>query len=180
MALAAAFMTYAGIAYDAGSRNLIFELVAVIPFILFVIAVPGMIASQNKKLATVFVVIGALYFCGFYLYGSFSMCPVTRSDMDAFKWMDTVLNKQAVIENNYGDAGIWIPAVDGMTITNPHIIPAYRKELYGNLMQLEPAYIYIGSKAVYPVDIKAQDLEDHYRKYRRVYSNGEAQVWKIL
>ena len=82
--------------------------------------------------------------------------------------------------NNYGDAGIWIPAAVGMTITNPYIDPAYKKELDANILKLKPDYIYIGSKAVYPVEIRSQDLEKKPGRYRRVYSNGAAQVWKIL
>jgi hypothetical protein len=139
-----------------------------------------MMTGQKKKLLIALSMIGFSFYCIFYLYNSASMCSVTRSDMDAFRWMNTVLNKRAVIVNNYGDAGIWIPAVVGMTITDPHKDPVYKEELEANLLKLKPDYIYIGSKAVYPVEIRSQDLEKHPWRYRRVYSNGTAQVWKIL
>ena len=100
--------------------------------------------------------------------------------MDAFRWMNTVLNKQAVVMNNSGDAGIWIPAIVGMAITDPYNGSVIHEGPAKDISKLKPDYIYIGSKAVYPVDIKVQDLERYYWKYRRVYSNGEAQVWKVL
>ena len=63
----------------------------------------------------------------------------------------------------------------GMAITNP-----YMEEVNAGASKLKPAYIYIGSKAVGPIDIKPLDLDYSHRKYRRIYSNGSAQVWKIL
>ena len=191
-ALAAALITGPNIFYVGGAtfwrsidaRSVILELTAGIPFVVMLIFVlisaKKIFEPRNKPFLIALMVIAFIYYCGFYLYNSVSMCPVTRSDMDAFRWMNTILNKQAVVMNNNGDAGIWIPAAVGMTITTPHIDPAYKKELDANLLKLKPDYIYIGSKAVYPVEIKSQDLEKHPRRYRRVYSNGDAQIWKIL
>jgi hypothetical protein len=192
MALAAALITYSNVLHIGGAalwssidaKSVMFDLIAGIPFIASLVFVATsaekIFAPRNKYLLIVLITIGSIYYGGFYLFNSASMCSVTRSDMDAFRWMSAVLNKRAVVVNNYGDAGIWIPSVVGMTITNPYIDLAYKEELDANLLKLKPDYIYIGSKAVYPVEIKSQDLEKNPGRYRRVYSNGAAQVWKIL
>ncbi len=178
MMFAAALLTCpAGFPVSGIRLAVLYDLVAAVPFLVFLLifyvpALSKIFEAQKKRLLIALAMIGFIYYCAFYLFNSVSQCPVTRSDMDAFRWMGAVLNKQAVIENNYGDAGIWIPAIIGMAITNPQPeVP---------LAKLKPSYIYVGSKAVFPVDIKHEDLEKHPRKYRRVFSNGKAQVWKIL
>ena len=186
LAILAALMTYPVVSILSGAifwssldvKTLLLELIAAVPFIIFVFAAlmtGKIIEGWNRKLVFGLIAIGIVYYSGFYLYNSISMCPVTRSDMEAFDWMDSILNKSMIVENNYGDAGLWIPAMTGMTITSP-----YEQVANADLPKLKPAYIYIGSKAVGPIDIKVLDLEYSHRKYRRIYSNGEAQVWKIL
>jgi hypothetical protein len=143
-------------------------------------ALSQMIAAKKKNLIAAFAMAGFFFYCAFYLYNSISMCPVTQADMDAFKWIDTTINKRAVIGNNYGDAGLWIPAMIGRTITNPHSEPVHREELRAGLDKLRADYIYIGSKAVYGVDYKKEDLLRKPWRYRLIYVNDGAQVWKIL
>jgi len=47
-------------------------------------------------------------------------------------------------------------------------------------LKLRADYVYIGSKIVSSVEVTAEELSAKPWKYRRVYSKGGAQVWKIL
>jgi len=153
----------------------------IIPLAVFACPAIEKIATMQKKhLLAIFTAIGLIFYCAFYLFNSISMCSVTQADLDAFRWMDTTISKKAVIINNYGDAGLWIPAIIGRTITNPHSEPIHFEELKAGLSKLKADYVYIGSKAVYGIDYKKEDLEKKPWKYRIVYNKDGAQLWKIL
>lgn len=170
MAFIAAFVTQPFLLFNTA--------ILIIP-VAFVIAI--LIKKFMKKMARfspVLVVIGILFYSTFYLYDSVLMCPVIQADIDAFKWVDRTISEKAVFINNYGDAGLWIPAITGRSITNPYgqLFPAYKPKVG----KLKPNYIYIGAKVVYGIEFKREYLESHPWKYKRVYSKGGAQVWKIL
>jgi hypothetical protein len=174
------------------ARSVMYDLIAGIPFLIIsAFGLPvlfkkngksaaRMIATKKKHFLIIFLTIGLIYYCVFYLHNSISMCSVTQADLNAFKWMDDTLNNKAVIGNNFGDAGLWIPAITGRAITNPYSEPVNLEELKAGLAKLKAGYIYIGSKAVNGVDYKKENLEKKPWKYRIVYNKDGAQVWKIL
>jgi len=144
-------------------------------------SVAKIITIQKKNLLVAFSVIGLVFYCTFYIHSSISMCAVTGADLDVFKWMDSEIGKRAVIGNNYGDAGLWIPAIIGRTIMNPRSEPVHFEELRSRLRRYSADYIYIGSKAVYgDIQFKKEDLQKDPLKYRLIYINDGAQAWKIL
>jgi len=144
-------------------------------------AISKIITIQKKALLMVFSIIGLSFYCAFYLYNSISMSPVTSTDMDAFKWIDREIGKKAVFGNNYGDAGLWIPAIIGRTIMDPHSEPVHHEELKARLRRYSADYIYIGSKTVYgDIQYKKDDLQKDPLKYKLIYINDGAQVWKVL
>jgi len=157
-------------------------LTLIIPLAVFAApAISKIITIQKKNLLIVFSIIGLSFYCAFYLYNSISMSPVTSADMDAFKWIDREIGKKAVFGNNYGDAGLWIPAIIGRTIMDPHSEPVNYEELKARLRRYSADYIYIGSKAVYGnIQYKKEDLQKYPLKYKLIYINDGAQVWKIL
>lgn len=129
--------------------------------------------AKVKRFSPVIVITGLSFYCFFYLYYSVSMCPVSKADIEAFKWIDRTISKQAIFMNNRGDAGLWIPAITGRMVT----------DFQGGSVKIVKAkadYIYIGSKAVSDIECKKEDLEKQPWKYKRVYSKDGAQVWKIL
>jgi hypothetical protein len=153
----------------------------VIPLAVFISpALSDILSAGKKPLLFGSIILGLVFYSAFYLYNSFSMCSVTRADMDAFRWMDNMVSKTAVIQNNYGDAGLWIPAIIGRTITHPHSEPVNSEELAAGLSKLKAGYVYIGSKAVYDISYRKEDLEKDPSRYRLIYNDDGAQVWKIL
>jgi hypothetical protein len=157
-------------------------LALIIPLAIFAApSISKIISLQKKTLLISFVITGLFFYCAFYLYNSIAMCSVTRADLDAFKWMDNTISKSAVIMNNYGDAGLWIPAIIGRTIMNPHSEPVNYEELSARLRRYSADYIYIGSKAVYGnIRYKKEELQKYPLKYKLLYINDGAQIWKIL
>jgi hypothetical protein len=156
-------------------------LLMIIPLSFFVAPLVKANAFRSGVLSIALTAIGISFYSGFYLYNSVSMCSVTQADISAFKWIDNTISKNSVFANNYGDAGLWIPAIIGRRITNPHSFQV----LTGQSTEEKPSdlkadYIYIGSKAVYSTDYKKEDLEKKPWKYRLVYLNDGAEVWKIL
>ncbi len=71
---------------------------------------------------------------------------VTESDLKAFSWLKENTSETTVIQNNYGDSGIWIPSVIFRPITSPHINIFYLNKVK---WFSEPEYIFIGKKCVY-------------------------------
>jgi len=157
-------------------------LALIIPLAVFAApAISKIITIQKKVLLIIFSIIGLSFYCAFYLYNSISMSPVTSTDMDAFKWIDREIGKKAVIGNNYGDAGLWIPAIIGRTIMDPHSEPVHYEELKARLMRYSADYIYIGSKAVYgDIQYKKEELQKDPLKFKLIYINDGAQMWKVL
>ena len=173
LALAAAMITQGtNVPRIPGAGSVLYDLAAVALIISAVFASP---AAAKKKLLAISTAIGLIFYCIFYLYNSISMCPVTQADLDAFRWIDQTMGRKAVFINNHGDAGPWIPAITGRAITDPG------GKLKAAAINRRADYVYIGSKAVSKdIEFKSSDLEKKPWKYKLVYINDGAQVWKIL
>lgn len=107
---------------------------------------------------------------------------VTRDDLAAMRWMETNLPADALVANNYGDAGLWIPALAFRAITLPHhLLLQYRDELEAFLRQRSPGYLFTGEKLVYP---PAQYRQDEVRarpeRYRLLHSEGSARLYQVV
>ncbi|NTV24075.1 MAG: hypothetical protein HGA85_06940, partial [Nanoarchaeota archaeon] len=84
---------------------------------------------------------------------------VTSSDMAVFNYIDKNMPEEAVIENNYGDAGIYIPGILLRKVTVPHINLIY--------LDKQPSqksdYIFIGSNCVYSCRLSAEEIGKNHR-----------------
>lgn len=110
-----------------------------------------------------------------YAGGILSQSAVTKADLKAFDWLEKHTSRADVIQNNYGDAGLWIPSIIFRPITNAHINVIYldkTKPLEG------PGYVYIGKKCVYGCPLKNADFKDNNR-YKLVYSRDGVYIYKI-
>ena len=91
-------------------------------------------------------------------------------------WLEKHTNKTDVIQNNYGDAGLWIPSIIFRPITEAHINLIYMDKIkpLG-----EPKYIYIGKKRVYHCPLKNSAFKND-DKYESVYSNQGVYIYRII
>jgi len=105
---------------------------------------------------------------------------VTVSDLQAFEWIEKNTPTTAVIKNNYGDAGIWIPAIAKRMITYNDTSPHYMGRLYEKQKELKPDYIFIGNKIVYPKTIffKAEEI-DKDPNFELVFRSDNSRLYKI-
>jgi len=117
-----------------------------------------------------------------YLDSSRLYSSVTQNDINAFNWIKTNTPKDSVFGNNYGDAGIWIPAIAERKV----VVNDSGMENLDELVQLQvnkilnTSYLYIGDKSVYKEAIEFTESKANADpKYIRVYSSGGAVVYKI-
>jgi len=109
-----------------------------------------------------------------YFYAIEQHSSVTASDMKAFEWLKDHTSETDVIKNNYGDAGLWIPAIISRPITSPHVNVVYLDKI----KQLgEPKYIYIGKKRIYSCNLKDSAFRDNV-EYEQVYSQDGVYIYK--
>lgn len=111
-----------------------------------------------------------------YTRGILNSSSVTGLDLKAFDWLKKHTNATDVIQNNYGDGGLWIPSIISRPITNAHINVIYldKTKSLG-----EAKYVYIGKKCVYGCEARGSDFEKDNR-YELVYSNKGVYIYKIV
>lgn len=111
-----------------------------------------LLQSESIRRAA-FVCLVSFFVLGCYRYNSTNylhLCndgPVSKDDMAAFEWMAENTSPSALIESNYGDAGLWIPAIAHRRVTNPHINVAYLDKIERENMK--PDFVFVGSRCVY-------------------------------
>ncbi len=126
------------------------------------------------------VLAAALVFGVYQNEGAYTMriageSTVTRSDMACMRWMDVNLPPDAVIENNYVDAGTWIPAIIGRKVTNPHVNIAV---LFKNTNPERGRFVFVGAKPVYGEPaLKARELAEQPDRYQPIYASGASVVF---
>lgn len=111
-----------------------------------------------------------------YVNGIAIQSSVTSADMKAFEWLKENTNETTVMDNNYGDGGLWIPSIILRPITNAHVNVIYldKKTSMGN-----PQYVYIGKKCVYNCPKKASDYMNN-TDYKEVYSKEGVEIFKRM
>jgi hypothetical protein len=53
---------------------------------------------------------------------------VGRDDLQAMRWIEAHTRPLDVVCNDYGTAGLWVPALAGRSISAPHLPPFYFDE----------------------------------------------------
>ncbi len=103
--------------------------------------------------------------------------PLTKEDVKAFMWLDEHAKENDIIRNNYGDAGLWIPAVIFRGVTHPHVNVVYLDKMKS---LGSPKYVYIGSKCVYPESCQLNnDLYKDNEKYKLVYHYNKVYIYQL-
>jgi hypothetical protein len=105
---------------------------------------------------------------------------VTPADLQAMQWIQAHTDPRAVFRNQYGDAGLWIPAIAFRGITDPHLNPFYFDEFRAASRGLEARYAYIGKKKALGEPISIQDFESRQDTYRKVYDHDGVMIYEII
>lgn len=104
---------------------------------------------------------------------------VTDDDIYVMTWISQHTSEDDVIENNYGDAGIWIPAIAGRRVLHNDASPHSFDALGRNIADLTPTYAFIGSKQLYPDHVYLTASIAAERGYVLATQSGQAQLYKI-
>ena len=100
---------------------------------------------------------------------------VTRDDLRGLLWLRENTKTADVVRNNYGDAGVWIPAIAMRPATAAHVNFAY---LDKTRPLPDPRYVFVGSKCVYqPCSITAFTMAAD-PAFREVFHSGETFVYE--
>jgi hypothetical protein len=113
-----------------------------------------------------------------YIHLAVDQSSVTEADLEAFYWLKDHTNETDVIQNNYGDGGLWIPSIISRPITNAHINVVYLDKV----KQVgEPTYVYVGKKCVYAdrCELDNSDFKDN-SGYELVYSEDGVYIYRII
>jgi hypothetical protein len=105
---------------------------------------------------------------------------VTPADLQAMHWIQANTAPRAVIRNQYGDAGLWIPAIAFRSITDPHLNPFYFDEFRAASRELNARYAYIGKKKVLGEPTSVQEFESRQDLYRKIYDHKEVMIYEII
>ena len=63
-----------------------------------------------------------------YYWGGAANVMVGRDDLEAMRWIEAHTGSLDVVCNDYGSAGLWVPALAGRAISAPHLPPFYFDE----------------------------------------------------
>jgi hypothetical protein len=107
-------------------------------------------------------------------------CLLTEADLQAMQWLQVNTNPGDVIQNRYGDGGLWIPAVAFRGITDPHLNPFYFDEFRASSTTLKARYVYVGKKKGLGDPISVEEFESAPAKYRRVYDHDGVIIYEII
>lgn len=108
-----------------------------------------------------------------------TLSVVTHQDIRAMSWLATHTTPTDIIMNNYYDAGIWIPAIAGRSITFYHSNPIDMDKLASHALQ--PNFAYIGQQSLTQngTDPVQEYLRTHLDSYTLVYSEDAVRIYAL-
>lgn len=106
---------------------------------------------------------------------------VTSNDLAAFSWIQENTEERAIFLNNYGDAGIWLPAIAGRKVKINDAGPYDLDEVERAGQRLKENYVFIGDKVTYPNHINLTKKQfDGSANYKLLFEAGEAKVYQVV
>ncbi len=122
------------------------------------------------------------FYTNAYLLPAIHLSAVSDADMKAFRWIEENTDEDAVFLNNYGDAGLWIPAMAMRPTVVIQTNPVYMEEFRILQLSLLPEYAYTGAKQVYKQNIflSKSNLEAMPEICLKVYDSDGVAIFKAL
>jgi hypothetical protein len=105
---------------------------------------------------------------------------MSDADLKAIQWIAATTAPGTVIQNRYGDAGLWIPAIAFHPITDPHLSPFFFDEFRAASPRLKTEYVYIGKKKLLGEPIAREEFESRPDMYRKVYDHDGVFIYEIV
>jgi hypothetical protein len=105
---------------------------------------------------------------------------VTAADLKAIRWIAETTSPGGVVQNRYGDAGLWIPAIAFRPITDPHLNPFFFDEFRAAAPQLQARYVYVGKKKLLGEPIPPEEFASRPDRYRKVYDHEGVLIYEVI
>lgn len=103
---------------------------------------------------------------------------VTQNDLNVMNWLKNNTQITDVIENNYSDGGIWIPAVAERKITVNDAMPHSFDSLQKNQEKLISTYAFIGENKLFSEKIYLTPEWASELGYKLVFQSGNSRAYK--
>jgi hypothetical protein len=84
-----------------------------------------------------------------YYWGGAANVMVGRDDLEAMGWIAAHTRPLDLVCNDYGSAGLWVPAIAGRAISAPHLPPFYLDEFRDGSRGRRCAFTYVSSRAFF-------------------------------
>jgi hypothetical protein len=81
-----------------------------------------------------------------YYWSGATYVMVGRDDLEAMRWIAGHARPLDVVCNDYGSAGLWVPALAGRAISAPHLPPFYFDEFEDGSRGRRCAFTYVSSR----------------------------------
>ena len=81
-----------------------------------------------------------------YYWSGATNVMVGRDDLEAMLWLAAHTRPLDLVCNDYGSAGLWVPAIAGRAISAPHLPPFYFDEFRDGSRGRRCAYTYVSSR----------------------------------
>jgi hypothetical protein len=104
---------------------------------------------------------------------------VSEADLKAVHWLAETTAPGTVVQNHYGDAGLWIPAIAFRPVTDPHLNPFIFDEFRSASPGLKARYVYVGKKKPLGAPIAREEFESRPDVYRKVYDQDGVTIYEI-
>ncbi len=117
-----------------------------------------------------------------YQFGASEDVSVTADDRRVLAWVERNVPPDALIANNYGDAGLWIPAVARRAITRVHSSPFYFSEFLEARKDQRADWVYVGARAIYPKHPRPwrHPDADQDPRLEMAFSAGRAAIYHVI
>lgn len=103
---------------------------------------------------------------------------VSEDDRAVFEYLKNNSSQTDIVANNYGDAGIWIPAIAERMVTNNDAVPHSFEELNQRQAQLKPTYAFISGNPVYPEKSTITEEWTSENNFQLIFQSGESKLYK--
>jgi hypothetical protein len=109
-----------------------------------------------------------------YLHANSGSSVLRSADVRAFAWLDEHAAPDDVIVTQYGDAGLWVPAILFRPVTEAHVNVLH---LAGLELPKEGRFLYLGARCVYGCRWSREAPPDA-ELWRLVHEDGASRVYE--
>ncbi|MFQ5749297.1 MAG: hypothetical protein ACE5H3_07565 [Planctomycetota bacterium] len=130
-------------------------------------------------IGAVVLALSTLGFLNHYFLEGREKQGISTADEAAFAWMEEHLPANVMILNNYGDAGLWIPALAKRPAVAIHTSPFFLDEIRKLQEESLPTHLYVGNQVAYKQAYTAADLPHDLLDPKPLFQEEGAVLYRV-